>query len=1243
MFRGGGEMGERMRAIDWTATPLGSPDSWPESLRSALSICLGSRFPIAIYWGSELCLLYNDAWSPILGAKHPWALGRGAREVWPEIWSTIGPMFADVVATGEATYSEDGLLPMNRHGYVEECYFNFTFTPIRGEGGRVEGIFNAVIETTFRVLSERRNRVLRDLGERLLPLRSPDEVFEVAAAALADADKDVAFCALYRLEGERARRLAAHRIDDDAAPALISLLDSSAAWPLGRAFASRKVELVTDLTDRSTNVTPGGWPEPANAAFVVPISDGGGAPQAFLIAGANPRRAVEEQRDLFERAATVLSGALGATQAYEVERKRAEALAAIDRAKTAFFSNISHEFRTPLTLMIGPTEDALASPEKSLAGSELDIVYRNELRLLRLVNTLLDFSRMEAGRARVRYEAIDLAETIRDLASLFRSAIERAGLALVIECDPSPEPAYIDREMWEKIVMNLLSNAFKFTFEGTITLSLRYDGEEVVLQVRDTGVGIASEHLPRLFERFHRIEGVRARSFEGSGIGLALVQDLVQLHHGTIAAESEVGKGSTFTVRIPRGDASLASKRTDSESYAPRNAEAFAEEFSRALPYGTAVSGNTADRATILLADDNGDMREYVAKLLRKQWHVDAVGDGASALRLLREKQYDLVLTDALMPELDGFGLLREIRTDPALRSTSVILLSARAGEEARIAGLESGADDYLVKPFSARELVARVSAHLQLAALRKTTDRERTKLSRMFRDLPVAIVMFEGPEHRYVLSNPASQLFLSTPDQSIGKPLLELLPEIAGQPVLGILDRVYATGEPAVLPEVGIDLDVPNEGRVRRWYNGIYHATHDALGRVNGVIACGVDITETVVARELLERARAEADSANRAKDEFLAMLGHELRNPLAPIVTALQLMKLRGSDRTERERTIIERQVEHLVRLIDDLLDVSRITRGKIQLKRERIEIARVVAQAIEMAGPLIEQRRHELVVRVDREGLLVDADPARLAQVVANLLTNAAKYTEPRGRIEIVAERVENGIELSVRDNGIGIASEMLPRIFEMFAQEKQALDRSEGGLGLGLTIVRSMVALHGGTVRAHSDGRGHGSEFVVQLPRALEASRPRSSSGEWNPRVTSERATRRVLVVDDNRDAAMLVAEFLSCDGYVVECAVDGPAALRVLERFVPDVALLDIGLPVMDGYELAQRIRETEEGRNIPLVAVTGYGQERDRELSKAAGFVSHVVKPVDLRELERLLDELTRPPPGETDTETRAS
>ena len=458
---------------------------------------------------------------------------------------------------------------------------------------------------------------------------------------------------------------------------------------------------------------------------------------AVLIVGLSPRRPLDDgYRGFFDLIVRQFAAAIADAQMYEAERARAEALAEIDRAKTAFFSNVSHEFRTPLTLLLGPLEEALQKPSTGLSGDALESAHRNALRLLRLVNTLLDFSRIEAGRAQARFAPTDLGAATQELASVYRSAMERAGLRYCVSCSALPEPVFIDREMWEKIVLNLVSNAFKYTFDGEIRVDLRASEAGAELVVADTGTGIPPEALPQLFNRFYRVPGASGRTHEGSGIGLSLVRELVALHGGSIDVQSRVGQGSTFRVSIPLGAAHLPATQVAQEGDRPANAsgaQAFVEEAQRWLPdyenleqsgtflalAGTEPPPATTDapnKPTVLLVDDNRDMREYVGRLLQSRFVVASAVDGQSALDLIDNGvRPDLVLSDVMMPRLDGFGLLRAMRTRPFTETTPVIFLSARAGEEARIEGFDIGADDYLIKPFSARELITRVDTHIRL------------------------------------------------------------------------------------------------------------------------------------------------------------------------------------------------------------------------------------------------------------------------------------------------------------------------------------------------------------------------------------------------------------------------------------------------------------------------------------------------------------------------------------------------
>ncbi len=575
-------------------------------------------------------------------------------------------MFAGVFETGVATWSENLLLVMERNIPREENYFTFSYSSIRDEAGKVPGIFCACYESTGQVIGERRLQTLRDLGRTVMDSRSAEEACEAAAKTLETNPHDVPFALLYLLDdkAQSARLIATTGFTETTKtiPKQVALNDS-AAWPFLRVFKTGVSEVVSDLVAGFGPLPGGPWPEPAEAAYVLPIAVPGMVkPTGFLVAGLSPRRVVDaDYRSFFDLIAGHVGTAIANARAYQEERKRAEALAEIDRAKTTFFSNVSHEFRTPLTLMLGPLEEALT--EAALLPNvrqRLDVAHRNSVRLLKLVNTLLDFSRIEAGRIEAVYERLDLCTLTQELASVFRSAIEKAGLTFVVDCKPLAAPVYVDREMWEKIVFNLLSNAFKFTFEGEIKISLQENGDRVELAVSDTGTGIPEDELQNLFERFHRVKGARGRSYEGSGIGLALVQELVKLHAGSVSVVSEMDRGSTFIVSIPTGSNHLPADRLGAARTLVSTGlrgEAYVDEVVKWLPENghtperlpelagaTSVAEPQTDtRARILLADDNADMRDYVRRLLSSKYEVEAVGDGEAAVQAAREQRFDLV------------------------------------------------------------------------------------------------------------------------------------------------------------------------------------------------------------------------------------------------------------------------------------------------------------------------------------------------------------------------------------------------------------------------------------------------------------------------------------------------------------------------------------------------------------------------------------------------------------------------
>jgi PAS domain S-box-containing protein len=1259
---GGGELGARLRAFDWTSTPLGPPQDWPQSLKTAVRIMLTSRQPIWIGWGEELTYLYNDPYKSIIGGKHPEALGQPVSAVWREIWDEIGPMLSSAMSGDEGTYVEEQLLIMERNGYPEETYYTFSYSPIPEDGaggGRAGGIICANTDDTRRVLGERQIALLRELATETADARTREEACTRSARALASNPRDVLFALIYMADpdGQSVSLAGAYGIEagHPAAPGSAALDDSR--WPFADVLRTQEPRLVSDLATRFPCALPSGatgasgaWRQPPAQAAVLPIGATGetGRP-GVLIVGLNPFRLYDDNYQGFlSLAAGQIAASIGHAHAYEEERKRAETLAELDRAKTTFFSNISHEFRTPLTLMLGPVDEILAGSQDEVLPDHwelLSLVHRNGLRLQRLVNMLLDFSRIEAGRVQASYEPTDLSSFTRELASTFRSACEKAGLELVVSCPPLPEPVYVDRDMWEKVVLNLVSNAFKFTLEGKIEVALQAVDGNAQLTVRDTGAGIPPQEMPKLFERFHRVEGTPRRTLEGSGIGLALVQELVRLHGGEVRAESELGRGTTFFVTLPFGKEHLAADRirpARTPASTPAGAAPFVEEamrwipdtaaalqpadgsfFSAGLPLPTASPADGGQRPRILLADDNSDMRDYIHRLLTPEYEVTAVADGMAALRAARDERPDLVLTDVMMPGLDGFGLLRELRADPDLRGLPILLLSARAGEESRVEGLDAGADDYLVKPFSAREMLARVGAHLQMARLRREAAEalhaSHARFEALVNAAPIGIY-FVDAEMQIRQVNPLALPVFGEIDNLIGRDFVEVIhilwPQEYADEIVARFRHTLATGEPYFVAE---RIEERRDRKVLEYYEWHVHRIALPDGQY-GLVCYFSDISRHVLARQAL----AEAD---RRKDEFLATLAHELRNPLAPIRNMLELMKRADDDRPLREqaRSTMERQLRHMIRLIDDLLDVSRISRGKLKLKRERAELASMIHQAVEACRPLAAGGHLEVTVTLPPEPIFLDADPVRLTQVFGNILNNSCKYTDPGGRIWLTAERQGSDAIVKISDTGVGIPPDTLDGIFEMFAQIDRTLERSQGGLGIGLTLVKRLVEMHEGTVTAYSEGPGRGSEFVVRLPILAET--PKADPG-LEPAVQRATTGRRILVVDDNQDSAMSLAMLLELSGHEVRTAFDGLQALDAAGELRPEIVLMDLGMPNLNGYEAARRIRAQPWGEPMILIAVTGWGQDEDRRRTAEAGFNGHLVKPVDYNAFMELLTSL---------------
>lgn len=1131
----GGEMVERMRLMDWSRTPLGPVETWPQSLRTVVSLSLSSRYPISIFWGPERIQLYNDAYRPVLGAsKHPSALGQPGHITWPEIWDIIGRMFTEVIELGVSHAGDDTLFLLDRHGYIEETYFNFSYDPIRGDDGCVGGVFVACQETTERVLAGRRMQTLRDVAELGNIVGTDREVCEGIMSALATNPYDVPMALLYLFDssGRNAELISTIRVamDQRSVPRVLSLEDHpESSWITAHLGRNQKTPEAIPLPENiSVEGLPDGLPKPSQV-FAMPLpKSGGDSPMGILLIGKNPRRAEDDHyRSFLTLLARNVASAILNARAYEDERKRAEALAALDRAKTAFFSNISHEFRTPLTLMLGPIEEMRSELASSQFCQHVDLLHRNSLRLLKLVNTLLDFSRIEAGRIQAFYEETDLPMLTMDLASVFRSAIEKAGLKFHVDCPTLREPVYVDRGMWEKIVLNLLSNAFKYTLSGSISLSLRSSGEYAELRISDTGSGIPEEQLEKIFERFHRVPGARGRTNEGTGIGLALTQELARLHGGMVSVESRVGKGSTFTVRLPFGKDHLPQEHIGSISHPASTAidsSAFVQEALHWLPGegGNVVETRVGQTKTdnqdrILVVDDNADMRLYISRLLKQAgYRVETVSDGSAALEAIRSYVPDLVLADVMMPNLDGLGLLRELRSNEKTRSMPIILVSARAGDEARAEGLQLGADDYLIKPFTSRDLIARVSNRLELARLRNRLDEERKALQEIFQQTPLPIAIIHGDGLVFEMANP-TYIRVVGGRKIVGKPLLEALPELEGQGFDQLLREVMATDQAYIGHEYPAKLNRSGTGQSEETYwTFIYAPLKNHLGKSDRVLIVASEVTEQVLARrkveklaaelqvELLQRKEAEehvrilnADLAHRVKqrtaqleasnkelEAFSYSVAHDLRAPLRAISAYAGMLFSDAGDRLgeEEQRYLktISKSAADMGVLVDGLLNFSKLTRQ--ELTKRVIDMEALVREVIEEERAATNNTTASVVL-----GSLppVKGDPLLIRQLLVNLISNAFKFSRRNPHPVIRVDFAERNGQPAyfVQDNGGGFDMKYAGKLFDVF----QRLHKPEEfeGTGVGLAFAKRIVERHGGTIWADAQ-EGAGATFSFTLP-------------------------------------------------------------------------------------------------------------------------------------------------------------
>ncbi len=1353
IFPDGGEMGQLMRSHDWSATPLGPADKWPQSLRTSVSICLASRFPILIWWGPELIKIYNDAYRPILGAtKHPQALGQPGRDCWPEIWDIIGPMLSGVREEGKATWSDDSMLPLDRNGFLEECYFTFSYSPIRDETGAVGGVFTAVTETTRRVLGERRLRTLRDLAANTTEAKTVEEACAIAANTLLNNTADIPFALLYLLDANSsgATLAATTNCKDSFCESLgfaatIAVKSDEEDKPIAKLLAqvaeTNKAHLL-HISDLKLPIEPEKFQSQISnlksqiqSVLILPVARSGkDRPAGILVAGISPFLSLDEDyRGFFELVAGQVATAAANARAYEQELQRSSALAELYRANLKMARIRSQAARRERAARI----EAEAAHEKlsHILESIADgfVAFDREWRYTYLNKKAAESLRksQEEVLGKSIWEVFPDAISGKYYTELHRARAEQ--IPVHFEYYYPPLDSWFENDAYPtadgiSVFGRDISDRKRAQAEREQMIELLESEQallEAVLQQMPAAAIVAEAPSGKLLLGNKLVEKIWRQPFlEADTIGQYRIYQGFHLDGQPYEAEEwplarSIRNGEVITeeeINFQRGDGSYGTMRVSSTPI---------YNYKGAIVAGVMtfydITSSKRAKEELRASEEKfrtlvNSMQDIVFTLDREQRFTGVFGSwlektgfqaeffwGKTPQEIYEWQSSDLRLQQSQISNLKLPAAIHEAGHKKALSGETVVYewsfqsvngteycqtsLSPLRDANGEIIGVVGVGRDItqLHRGKEVQRFLAEASKVLTATLDYETTLKSVARLAVPYlADYCVIFVLEEEDRirrvavaHRDAAKEALLKELQAYPlDLNSEAPVAQVLRKRQPLLVREVSESIWA----AISSEV-------NQDRILRELDpkSLVVVPLVARGRMLGAIAftyaesgrryqpSDLALAEDLAYRAALAFSLAQlyrkAQEANRIKDEFLAIVSHELRTPLNAILGWATLLRTRKFDeaRTASALETIERNARMQSQLIEDLLDVSRMLRDKLSLDLRPLDLVTAIEAATETVRPTAQNKNIELKLILCDRGCLVSADFNRLQQVVWNLLSNAIKFTPPGGRVEIGlsinfgSSIADFGLEntplesnsvalkkqptnpksryaqISVSDTGKGISPNFLPYVFDRFRQADSTTTREQGGLGLGLAIVRHLVELHGGTVSVASDGEGKGATFTVKLP-LLEAIEERRLGIE-NSRVPSPQSPvpsplsgLRILVVDDEADTRDFLTTALEQYGAKVIAADSTESALEALQEWKADVLVSDIGMPGEDGYALIGKVRalESERGRSLPAVALTAYAMETDRSAALSAGFQRHLSKPIDPIELVSAIEQLVK-------------